>query len=166
VAPRVALIYYSRTGVTRALAERLAEALKGSGASVDVYEVRAVREYSKPLHLNPRLIIDTVFRGGVDVVINPPGLDWERYDIAILAAPIWFGRVAAPMMGFLKRHRCPGKPVVCLTTSMAKVEYSWRLARAAESAGFRVVYHVNVVRGVPSVEVVEEVMRAVSSTRG
>jgi len=162
----VALIYYSRTGVTRAMARRLADALREAGASVDVYEVRAAREYGGPLHLNPRLILDTLLRGGADAVVSPPSLEWDRYDLVVLAAPIWFGRVAAPMMGFLKRCSCPGKPAVCLTTSAARAEYSWRLARAAEAAGFKVLYHANVVRGALSAEVLNEVSRALSAAQG
>lgn len=163
MASRVALVYYSRTGVTRALAERLAEALRSAGMSVDVYEVRAVREYGRPLHLNPRLIIDTLLRGDVDVALSPAALEWKRYDLAALAAPVWFGRVAAPMMGFLKRYSCPGKPVACLTTSMVKAEYSEKLAAAAKAAGLRVLYHANAVRGALSSEIVEAVLRAARS---
>ncbi|RLF03777.1 MAG: hypothetical protein DRK00_08180 [Thermoprotei archaeon] len=119
----MALIYYSRTGVTRAMVRRLIDALEGAGASVGAYEVRAVREYGKPLHLNPRLVLDTLLRRGVDVVLSPPSLDWDCYGLAILA-PTWFGRVAAPMVGFLKGHCFPGGPAVCLATRAARVEYS------------------------------------------
>jgi len=47
----------------------VAESLRGLGADVDVREIRVRREYSKPLHLNPRLIFDT-FLGRADIIVD------------------------------------------------------------------------------------------------
>jgi menaquinone-dependent protoporphyrinogen IX oxidase len=65
----VASVYYSRTGVTRAVSEFIVGWLAGRGLRVDVFELRALREYARPLHLNPRLIFDTIFRGPLSTAV-------------------------------------------------------------------------------------------------
>lgn len=143
--PRILVAYYSRTGVTRALALELAESLRKLGADVDVREVRVKREYGKPLHLNPRLIIGT-FLGRADIILD---FDPCAYDAFILSSPIWAGRPAAPMAALLKllAGKCAGKPAACLTTSILSADYSARLAKLAEKAGLKVVYRANAPSG-------------------
>jgi Flavodoxin. len=53
------LIFYSRTGTTRALAERVARELESKGFEVELLGLEPEREYGKPLHVNPRLVFDT-----------------------------------------------------------------------------------------------------------
>lgn len=144
---RVAVVYYSRTGTTRKLVEKLVSVLQSREVEVSVHELRVRREYRKPLHINPRLIVET-FRGVADVQI-PEGFDPCAYSALVFACPIWAGKPAAPMASFLKSlaGKCPGKPVACMTTSLAALDYSSRLARLAEAAGFKVVYRLNATRG-------------------
>ncbi|MBS7605343.1 flavodoxin family protein [Candidatus Bathyarchaeota archaeon] len=58
---RVAMVYYSRTGYTERLVNELKLDLANKGFVVDVFRVIPIREYSKPLHINPRLIYDTPY---------------------------------------------------------------------------------------------------------
>lgn len=148
--PRVGILFYSETGVTRALVSKLVSELEASGLAVDVFEVNLKRKYRRPLHLNPRLVLDT-FKGSAEVEI-PERFDPCLYSALVFACPIWIGRPAAPMASALKRlsGRCPGKPAICITTSIAKADYSPRLAALAEAAGFKVVFHANAPRGVLS----------------
>jgi len=158
--PRILLAFYSRTGVTRALAAEVAESLRGLGADVDVREIRVRREYSKPLHLNPRLIFDT-FLGRADIIVD---FDPCAYDAYILASPIWAGRPAAPVAAFLKTllGKCEGKPAACFTTSIMSADYSVKLARLAEEAGLRVVYRANAPGGRLKVDF-QELLRALQT---
>jgi hypothetical protein len=79
----VALVYYSRTGVTRAVSEFIVEWLAGRGLRVDVFELRALREYARPLHLNPRLIFDTIFRGFAEYG-GDEGFKPDAYDLVFI----------------------------------------------------------------------------------
>lgn len=146
--PHVAILFYSESGVTRTLVGKLASELEASGLAVDVLEVNLKRKYRRPLHLNPRLVLDT-FRGSADAEI-PEKFNPCSYSALIFACPIWIGRPAAPMASVLKRFsgRCSGKPVACITTSLSKANYSTRLAALAEAVGFKVVFHANAPRGV------------------
>ncbi len=159
--PRVGILLYSETGVTRALVSKLASELEANGLAVDVFEVSLKRKYRRPLHLNPRLVLDT-FRGSAEVEI-PEKFNPCLYSALVFACPIWIGRPAAPMASTLKRlsGRCPGKPTACITTSLAKVDYSPRLAALAEAAGFKVVFHANAPRGILSCKL-EEIVKVLT----
>lgn len=146
----VAILIYSESGVTRTLVSKLASELEASGLKVDIFEVNLKRKYRRPLHLNPRLVLDT-FRGSADAEI-PKEFDPCSYSALIFACPIWIGRPAAPMASVLRSFsgKCPGKPVACITTSLSKANYSTKLAALAKAAGFKVVFHANAPRGVLS----------------
>ncbi|MEM0250320.1 MAG: hypothetical protein QXG15_05990 [Desulfurococcaceae archaeon] len=59
---KVALVYYSKTGNTELVVHVLRKALGERGLQVDVYRVRPVEEYSRPLHVNLKLLYDTIMR--------------------------------------------------------------------------------------------------------
>ncbi|NPA96254.1 MAG: flavodoxin family protein [Crenarchaeota archaeon] len=112
------IVYYSRTGVTEKLASAIASlAREELGIEASLHRVRPVKEYSKPLHLNPRLWSDTLGSKLVDVRVEPP-LNLSTCSALVLAAPIWIGRVAPPMTSFVKRElrRYRGS-VLCVATS-------------------------------------------------
>lgn len=159
-AAEAALVYYSRTGATRALAERLREALRALGLAVEAHELKVKREYARPLHLNPRLILDTL-RGSADIELS---FDPCAYPAVIVACPVWAGRPAAPAAAFVRllASRCPGKPVACVTTSALALDYSARLAKLAEKLGLKVVFRGNAPRGEPLFSV-EELARALQT---
>lgn len=151
---RVAVVFYSRTGTTKALAEKMASELEARGFEVDLRRIEVEREYGKPLHVNPRLVFDTL--RGVARVKPLEGFDPCSYTAVVFACPIWIGRPAAPMAAFLKslniRETCPGKPAVCVTTSLASTDYSAKLAALAEAAGFKVVHRFNARKGLQAGE--------------
>jgi len=164
--PRVALIFYSRTGTTRALTERVARELESKGFEVELRGLELEREYGKPLHVNPRLVSDTL--RGTARVKPLEGFDPCSYSAVIFACPIWIGRPAAPMTAFLKslniREKCADKPAACLTTSLAPTDYSTRLAALAERAGFKVVYRYNARKGQLSSGELEKIASALAQT--
>lgn len=75
----IALIYYSRTGVTRSVAVFIKERLASIGFRVDLYELKPLREYIKPLHFNPRLIIDTIVKSSVEYIGDEEFSNWYTY---------------------------------------------------------------------------------------
>jgi len=114
---KVAIVYYSRAGNTEKVVRLLCNALRDCGVEVEEFRIKASREYSPPLHLNPRLIIDTLIRRGTDISLEPAGFDPSRYDVVVIASPIWIGALSSPVQQFLRSHSGGLKKYVILTTS-------------------------------------------------
>jgi len=114
---KVAIAYYSRTGNTEAVVRLLRDALEDCGAEVEEFRIKASREYSPPLHLNPRLIIDTLIKRGTDISLEPAGFDPSKYDAVVIASPIWIGTLSSPVQQFLRGHASGLRKYVVLTTS-------------------------------------------------
>lgn len=158
----IALIYYSRTGTTREVAKYVEGKLREHKLSVNTYELKLVREYSKPLHLNPRLITDVLFGKLVNYVgderFNP-----EVYDLVIIGTPIWVGSITPPVRSFIYRYRGLIKaPIICFTTSLMSKDYSRKFRDILERLGYRVVMNFSVMDGVSrSRETIELIVREV-----
>ncbi|WFO75964.1 flavodoxin family protein [Desulfurococcaceae archaeon MEX13E-LK6-19] len=141
---KIALVYYSRTRNTEHVARVLTETLSSRGVLVDLYVVRPLREYGRPLHLNPRLLYDTLVRKGTSIKIEPCEFRAEKYDVVVVASPIWCDTLAAPVQEFLRRHITVEKPLVVVTTSLLQTSYS-RIERVVEKiTGRKPVFHINI----------------------
>jgi hypothetical protein len=84
--------------------------------------VKPLREYSPPLHLNPRLIFDTLVRKGTSVILEPAGFNPLNYSVVAFASPIWIGNLSPPIQQVLRD--CAGrlKNYIILTTSGLKTK--------------------------------------------
>ena len=158
----VASVYYSRTGVTRAVSEFIVGWLAGRGLRVDVFELRALREYARPLHLNPRLIFDTLVRGFAEYG-GDEGFKPDAYDLVFIGTPIWFGRPTPVIKHFINKHKGRLRtPVVCYTTSALNIKYSEKLRKYLEERVYNVVTDFSVTGGLEkSRRVVEEALEDV-----
>ena len=135
------MIFYSKTGRTKRIALRLKDLLSNAGLNVDIYEIRHRKEYlNKLLHLNPRLIMDTLLDKHVEFVgaedFNPEG-----YDVIIIGSPIWYNTVVPAIKSFIKsfRDRMGSKPIVCFTTSTLNIDYSSKFKELLQSIGYKVI---------------------------
>ena len=115
-------MYYSRTGYTERVVGELSLCLKSEGFTVDVYRTLPIREYSKPLHLNPRLIYDTLIRGGTDIRFEPGEPKLSGYSAVIVASPIWIGTFSPPIQEFLKKYAVMRSVTVTTSIRSVKVE--------------------------------------------
>lgn len=92
--PKVLLVFYSRSGHTRAVAHALSDAL-----SCDVEEIidetdrRGLRGYL-------RCAVDAVFHRKASVL--PLKVDPTDYDLVIVGTPVWNASVSAPVRTFLE----------------------------------------------------------------
>jgi flavodoxin len=90
---RKLIIYYSRTGTTRALAAELAIKLDADMLSIeDTRSRRGATGYLRSLF--------EVVRGTLPA-IEPTNLDPSSYDLVLLGTPVWAGRPSSPMRRFL-----------------------------------------------------------------
>ncbi|MEA5027673.1 MAG: hypothetical protein VB056_02235 [Sphaerochaeta associata] len=97
------LIYYSLDGHTRFLAEQVQTLL-----GCDRHELQLVKQY-------PPKGFAKYYTAGRNTVLRFPHTfkqplpDLSRYDVVILATPVWAGRVCAPMYSYIKQARFPQK---------------------------------------------------------
>lgn len=153
----VAIAYYSRTGVTRSVAVYIKERLISMGFQVDLYNLRPLREYARPLHFNPRLIVDTTVKGIVEYT-GDEEFKPEVYDVVVIGTPVWYDHPTPIIKSFTVK--CRGRirvPVVCYTTSILNIKYSEKFRKYLEILGYNVILDFTVVRSLDkSREIVEK----------
>ena len=116
---KVAVVYYTRTGNTGLLVECVASALREAGVQVSVLRIRPLKEYSPPLHLNPRLVFDTLVKGGTEIRLEPGEFEPAEYGAVVVASPIWISRLAPPAQQFLRKYAGRlGKYVLVVTSEL------------------------------------------------
>lgn len=123
-------MYYSRTGYTERVVNELRLNLVNEGFAVDVYKLVPLREYSKPLHVNLRLIYDTLVKKGTSIKFEPSEPKLDGYASIIVASPIWISTLSSPVQEFLRKYAAT-KPLVVITTSIQSVKPT-RIARIVE----------------------------------
>lgn len=97
------LIYYSLEGHTRFIAQQAADLL-----GCDLYELQLEKQY-------PSKGFGKYFAAGRDSVFHfkrafkQPLPDLGKYEVVLLATPVWAGSVSAPMYTYVKEARFPAK---------------------------------------------------------
>lgn len=93
---RVLVVFYSRTGNTRVVAEAIAKRLRA-----DIEEIKDEKNRSGILGF---------LRSGYEAVvgkladIHPVGRNPEGYDLVIVGSPIWVGRLSSPVRAYMALH--------------------------------------------------------------
>lgn len=141
---KVAIMYYTRTGNTEVLVKFLSKVLKSYGLNVDVIRITPFKEYSQPLHFNPRLIFDTLIKKGTSILLKPENLDVEKYNIIIVASPIWFNTLASPVQQLLKIYANKLRQYIILTTSELRISCGNIIKKIGEITHVKPVYCLNV----------------------
>ncbi len=105
---RIGIVFYSRSGTGRAVADRLAELTR--------WPVHEVRDAAPRIGLygDLRCIVDSVFKRKPAFRYAGPSLD--SYDHVVLITPVWLRSLAAPMRAFLDTERplLPAYSVICV----------------------------------------------------
>jgi len=161
---KVLLAFYSRTGNTERLVNKLRETLSDvHGVEIAVHRIIPPREYRLP-YLNPKALKDALSEKGTPGV-KP--IDLGEYDLVVIASPIWFERPAPPVTAFIEEARgCEGKRAIAITTSVsARSVYAKRLADRLRKKGFEVVGWYSLKRGHLPEEVVEELKLLAGQSR-
>ncbi|AGW90101.1 MULTISPECIES: flavodoxin family protein [Cupriavidus] len=90
---QAAIVFYSRTGTVRQVAE--AVAARSGWPLAEVADVKSRAGILGDL----RCVIDNLFHRQVEYRYGGPALD--RCEHVVVLAPVWMGRLAAPMRSFL-----------------------------------------------------------------
>lgn len=105
---KILVIYYSRTGHTRQIAEVIATTCKA-----DLEEMRDVKS---------RNGFFGYFRSGREALkelltnIEPIDKNLDEYDIVILGTPVWAGKVSSPMRTYISQHQSRFKRIAVFCT--------------------------------------------------
>lgn len=97
MASRILVVYYSRTGHTKQLAQRIADAV---GADIEAIADRTNRAgvlgYLRSTY-------EAVRERQADIA--PPSHDPAAYPLVIIGTPIWAMSASSPVRSYLRRHR-------------------------------------------------------------
>ena len=109
------IAYFSASGVTKALAERLAAAL-----GADLFEIRPETPYTKAdldwMDKNSRSTVEMRDKSSRPAIAGVCP-DMEKYDTVFVGFPIWWYVAPTIVNTFLEAHDMAGKTVVPFATS-------------------------------------------------
>jgi flavodoxin len=94
---RILVVYYSRTGYTRALAGEVVSALE---ADVDQLDDR--RDRNGPWGYL-RCAREALKKRTIDLL--PAAYDPSHYDLVVLGTPVWAGNLSSPLRSYIVAHR-------------------------------------------------------------
>lgn len=113
------IVYYSYTGNTRRVSERMAEVL-----SVDKYEIKTVNEYPKDEYETAGIADEERRSGNLPEIVNDLP-DISGYDYIFIGGPVWNGDIAAPLAKYLEMTDFEGKIVVPFWTNKGSGEKAY-----------------------------------------
>jgi flavodoxin len=112
---QVLVVYYSRTGNTRMVAEQIAERFDG-----DILELKDTKKRTGPFGFTS---------AGKDAlaknttVLEPLDIDPDPYAVILIGTPSWFGNITPAVRTFVEEYDLKGKTVgVFATTHLTGVE--------------------------------------------
>ena len=106
---RVLVVYYSLSGRTRDIAERIR-----ARTNADIYEIKTVPE----IKAGPSLYLKTKssLKKGVYPELQGAMPDMSGYDIVFVGSPVWWYTVSTPVLAFLSKTDFKNKKVVPFST--------------------------------------------------
>ena len=105
------VVYYSFSGNTRAIAKRIARALKA-----DIAEIRTVKLYPDDYDVLMGLGKREVETGYMPQIV-PLSVDVSKYDTVLLGTPVWWGTYAPALRKFFLSVSWKGKKVYPFATN-------------------------------------------------
>lgn len=106
----VFVVYYSYSGITKKISERLSELL-----NTTTYEIKTVKPYPTDKRETARISQEERNSGNLpDIVDDLP--DLSSFDIILIGGPIWNGHLATPLMQYMKKTDFKGKKVAAFYT--------------------------------------------------
>ncbi|MGX8713589.1 MAG: flavodoxin [bacterium] len=108
--PKMLVLYYSQTGITKTVAQVIATRL-----GTDIEEIVCVNPYDGDFQATIQRCIQER-EAGVLPEIQPIKADLSKYDVIFLGYPIWFGTYAPPIITFLNNVELGGKKIVPFCT--------------------------------------------------
>ena len=93
---KVLVVYYSRTGNTRFVAEAVTQSLEA-----DIEEIKDGKNRMGVFGFL-RCGYEAIFKKLTDIEVS--GKNPEEYDLIIVGSPVWAGRLSSPVRTYLHLH--------------------------------------------------------------
>lgn len=106
----VLIVYYSRSGNTRAMAQTIHSLVGG-----DIVELETVRPYPKEYRATTEQAKKELEANFYPPLKDSVG-DIGAYDVVFVGSPSWWGTFASPVRGFLAQHDFSGKKMIPFIT--------------------------------------------------
>jgi len=114
-ANKVLVIYYSLTGNTKSIAEKIRKKTGG-----DVLEIETVRTYPPEYSATTEEAKRELQTGDLPALKkNPP--DMSSYDLILVGSPVWWYTVSTPVMSFLRQADFAGRKVSTFCTHEGRI---------------------------------------------
>ncbi|MBS5218066.1 MAG: flavodoxin, partial [Sutterella wadsworthensis] len=94
--PRIAVVYVSRTGHTRSVAEAVR-----SMTGADLFHIETVEPYPDEYRATTEVVKEEIEKN-VKRPIKPLGINLDQYDVVILGTPTWWHRPAQPLKTWME----------------------------------------------------------------
>ena len=116
-ATKALVVYYSATGTTKGVAEKIADAM-----SADTFELTPVEPYTDEdldwTNEDSRVCKEHEQKDTRHVELtSTTAPDFDSYDVVFIGYPIWWGIAAWPVDDFVKENDFSGKTVIPFCTS-------------------------------------------------
>ncbi len=111
---RVLVVYYSLSGHTKEIAEKIAAYTNG-----DLYEIQTVEKMPAAPMLH--FAVKKQLKSHDYPAVSPIMPDFNAYDTIFVGSPIWWYTAATPVLSFLKQADFMGKNVVPFSTQGSNV---------------------------------------------
>jgi flavodoxin len=155
------IIYYSLSGRTKAVAEKLQGMTGGR-----IYEIQTVKTYPRTypgVYEEPKRELEQ--NDLPELRDTPP--DMSRFDLVLVGAPVWWYTVPTPLMRFLQDADFAGKRVASFCTYDTTLgEYHPHFAQQAKNADVRDGISLSYPHRIPDAELTERLTTWLRTVRG
>jgi flavodoxin len=107
---KVLIVYYSHSGVTRTLAEKINKVVSG-----DIYEVKPVEPYPGDVYATIKIFKDEL-KHKLRRPIEEPDIISSDYDTIFIGTPNWGATVATPLLDFFSSVDIQDKRIIPFVT--------------------------------------------------
>jgi flavodoxin len=106
--PKILIVYYSRTGTTRRIAESLRTLL-----NCDIEEITEAKSRAGAFG-RARSVLEAMFKRAAAIV--PTKKDPASYDLVVIGTPVWAWSISSPVRAYLEgnQSRLPATAFFCV----------------------------------------------------
>lgn len=136
----VAVVYYSRSGHSEAVAREVARAFNAPIARIDA-------DYPRSLTGQRKAVSDAKAEALPNITVEPINLDPVRR--VFLVSPTWMFRPATPLWAYVEQADLARKEIVLVMTGNSRFEQAEidTFAKRVEARGGRLIRHIFLRRG-------------------
>ncbi|MDR2769025.1 MAG: hypothetical protein LBB19_00480 [Puniceicoccales bacterium] len=107
---KMVVVYYSHSGITKAVAEFIKEKVGG-----DIFEIEPLEPYPSSYNATLELANKELASGYKPTLKKRLG-NMDDYDVIFLGSPVWCGTIAPAVTSFLSTHDLSGKTIIPFCT--------------------------------------------------